>query len=187
LGTKPVVGDSYKGEDGVWESDEAEFARLVELHHGPLYRFALSLTRTETAASDLVQETFLAWAEKGHQLRDRSRARSWLFTTLHRQYLQGQRRAVRFPEVGMEAVGEDDYRVEAGVVGRLDAQGVVAALGRLEEDYRAPLSLCYLEDCTYEEIAAILGIPLGTVKSRISRGLGQLKRLVLGEAGKGGQ
>ena len=53
---------------------------LVDLYYGPLYRFALSLTRTETDACDLTQETFRIWATKGHQLQDRTRVKSWLFT-----------------------------------------------------------------------------------------------------------
>jgi RNA polymerase sigma-70 factor (ECF subfamily) len=177
-----AVGDSYEG--GVGGPDDAEFARLVDLHHGPLYRFALSLTRTETEAGDLVQATFLAWAAKGHQLRDRSRAKSWLFTTLHRQYLQRQRRVLRFPEVGYEAVEEGEFAVEPGVADRLDAQGAVAALGRLADEFRGPLSLFYLEDCSYEEIAAVLDLPLGTVKSRISRGLALLRRGLAGDPGR---
>ncbi|HEY3216319.1 MAG TPA: sigma factor [Candidatus Eisenbacteria bacterium] len=60
---------------------ETEFEDLVRAHHASLYRFALSLTRSEADASDLTQQTFLIWGSKGHQLRDRSRAKTWLFTS----------------------------------------------------------------------------------------------------------
>src|ERR1041385_6508574 len=54
---------------------ELDFQRLVDIHYGPLYRFAMSLTRTESEAGDLVQDTFLIWAAKGHQLRDLSKVK----------------------------------------------------------------------------------------------------------------
>ena len=56
---------------------ELDFERLVEEHHAPLYRFALSLSRDESEAADLVQETFYIWAAKGHQLTDPTRVKSW--------------------------------------------------------------------------------------------------------------
>lgn len=58
-----------------------DFQTLVDQFYGPLYRFAMSLTRAEADAADLVQETFLTWATKGHQLQDLSKVKSWLFTT----------------------------------------------------------------------------------------------------------
>ena len=61
-----------------------DFQQLVDRQYEPLFRFALSLTRSEADAADLTQQTFFLWASKGHQLRDRSKAKSWLFTTLYR-------------------------------------------------------------------------------------------------------
>jgi RNA polymerase sigma-70 factor (ECF subfamily) len=159
--------------------DERDFERLVELHYGPLYRFALSLTRTETDAGDLTQETFRIWAEKGHQLQDRTRAKSWLFTTLHRLYLQTQRRQTRFPHIELDAAGEEDLpSVDVQLADRLDAEGVVALLRRVDAQFQAAVALFYLEDYSYNEIAQVLEIPLGTVKSRIARGLAQLRQLL---------
>lgn len=80
------------------------FEHLVEAHHAQLYRFALSLTRNETDAEDLVQETFYVWAAKGHQLTDKTKAKTWLFTTLHREFLAKRRRTVRFPHHELEEV-----------------------------------------------------------------------------------
>jgi hypothetical protein len=57
-----------------------DFEQIVSQHYKPLYRFAVSLTRTEAYACDLTQQTFYIWATKGHQLRDRSKGKSWLFT-----------------------------------------------------------------------------------------------------------
>lgn len=158
---------------------ELDFQALVDLHYGPLYRFAVSLTHTESDASDLVQDTFLTWAAKGHQLLDRSKAKSWLFTTLHRRFLESLRRSTRFPEVELTAADADLPNVEPDLVDHLDAQHVVGLLAQVDPQYRAAVALFYLEDYSYQEIAAILEVPLGTVKSRIARGLARLKELVL--------
>ena len=158
--------------------DRPDFQHLVDLHYASLFRFALSLTRSESDASDLVQETFLTWAAKGHQLREAGRVKAWLFTTLHRSFLQSQRHATRFPHIELAAADEELPTCDPELVGRLDAQAVVELLGRVDAVFQAPVALFYLEDYSYRDISAILEIPLGTVKSRIARGLGQLKQLV---------
>jgi RNA polymerase sigma-70 factor, ECF subfamily len=177
LGTFVDAPASYAGESRGSESQS--FESLVELYYGPLYRFALSLTHTENDAGDLVQEAFLTWAEKGHQLRDSSKVKTWLFTTLHRRFLETQRRIVRFPHVEIGEADGELPAVEPALVDRLDAQGVVALLAQVDAQFQAAVALFYLEDYSYNEIAAILEVPLGTVKSRIARGLAQLKALVL--------
>jgi RNA polymerase sigma-70 factor (ECF subfamily) len=158
---------------------DLNFERLVEVYYVPLYRFAMSLARTESDAGDLVQDTFLAWAAKGHQLRDKTKVKAWLFTTLHRRFLESQRRVVRFPHLEMEEAGEELPKIEPVMVEQLDAQTVVELLKEVDPQFQAAVALFYLEDYSYNEIAAILEVPLGTVKSRIARGLGQLKALVL--------
>jgi RNA polymerase sigma-70 factor (ECF subfamily) len=159
--------------------DEIEFQRLVDLHYGPLYRFAMSLTRTEADACDLVQDTFVTFAAKGHQVREPSKTKSWLFTTLHRRFLEIQRRWTRFPHLELEAADEELPSVEPEFANRLDGRKILELLERVDPQYQAAVSLFYLEDYPYNEIAEILDVPLGTVKSRISRGIAQLKTLVL--------
>lgn len=139
----------------------------------------MSLTRTEDAAADLVQETFATWAEKSGQLRDSAKAKAWLFTTLHRLFLAAHRRIVKFPEIEIQEGIPDFPVVEADYVSRLDAQTAVDLLAQVDEQYRAVVALFYIEDYSYVEISEVLGIPLGTVKSRLARGLAQLKDLVL--------
>lgn len=156
-----------------------DFEVLVELYYGPLFRFAMSLTRSASDAGDLVQETFLTWASKGHQLSEPSKVKSWLFTTLHRIHLMTRRHATRFPEVELTAAEPELPSVEPGLVERFDAGEVVKLLGRVDAHFQAAVALFYLEDYSYNEIAEILEVPLGTVKSRVARGLAQLKDLVL--------
>ena len=174
-GTFVAAHSSY---DQAGRTPELDFERLVELHYGPLYRFAMSLARTEGDAADLVQDTFLTWAAKGHQLRDRTKVKAWLFTTLHRRFLESHRRIVRFPHVAVDEASEDLLRIEPVVIEQMDGRAVVDLLAQVDAQFRAAVALFYLEDHSYNEIAAILEVPLGTVKSRIARGLAQLRALV---------
>ena len=153
----------------------AIFQQLVDRYYPALYRFGLSLSGNTEAASDLVQQTFFLLAQKGHQLRDIARAKGWLFTTLYREYLTTHRRTAKFPEVELtEAVETPTQDPEA--YDALDGDAVMAALSQLEEVYRAPLTLFYLEELSYKEIAEVLDVPIGTVMSRLSRGKEQLRK-----------
>ena len=152
------------------------FNQLVEAQYTPLYRFALSLTKNPSDAGDLTQQTFFIWAKQGHMLREADKAKSWLFTTLYREFLRGRRRAERM--TALEDLGPVEADPPAPDVDRvtgMDAGLVVAALQEVDEVYRAPLTLFYMQDISYKEIAVILEIPIGTVMSRLSRGKAQLR------------
>lgn len=152
------------------------FQQLVDHYHGPLYRFAYSLSRSESAASDLTQQTFYIWATKGQALRDPTKAKSWLFTTLHREFLRSRQRDQRWSsleDLPPASVDLQDEKVETWR--KLDGAAVMDALLEVDEIFRIPLSLFYLEDFSYAEIAETLGIPKGTVMSRLSRGKQQLR------------
>ena len=152
------------------------FSQLVDAHYASLYRFALSLARREADACDLVQQTFYIWATKGDALREMSKAKSWLFTTLYREFLRGRRRDSRATSIEDLPPGEQDIAAEeVDRVAKMDAAGVVAALQSVDEVFRAPLTLFYLEDLSYIEIAEALDVPIGTVMSRLSRGKAQLR------------
>lgn len=152
------------------------FTQLVDAHYAPLYRFALSLTRNPSDACDLTQQTFFIWARKGEQLREAAKAKSWLFTTLYREFLRGRRRAEHVTALEDLPPGESDPAApEVDVVTGMDATLVVEALQEVDEVYRVPLTLFYLEDLAYKEIADALEVPIGTVMSRLSRGKAQLR------------
>jgi RNA polymerase sigma-70 factor (ECF subfamily) len=160
--------------------DELSFENLVNLHYEPLYRFALSLAHSEADACDLVQQTFYRWATKGGQLRDKSKAKSWLFTTLRREFLIRRRHEDKFPKVEISGVDGMELAANLPLPGKkLDGASVMAALQGLDETYRAPLALFYLEDNSYRDIADILEIPVGTVQSRISRAKELLRKIIL--------
>jgi len=158
--------------------DDATFEEVVNAHYQPLYRFAFSLAAHEAEARDLTQETFAQLGRKGDQIQDRSKIKSWLFTTLYRAFVDSHRSRMRHPHVEVEGA-EDELPVTLPKAGeRLDAALALQALKQVPEVYRAPLTLFYLEQHSYLEIAEILGVPPGTVMSRISRGRALLRQLM---------
>ncbi|HLP77543.1 MAG TPA: RNA polymerase sigma factor [Candidatus Paceibacterota bacterium] len=155
-----------------------DFESVVACYYEPLYQFAFSLTRSEADACDLAQQTFYIWATKGHQLRDITKVKTWLFTTLHRTFLESRRRLTRFPHHELSQLPLELPSLPPSYASNLDSAQVLGALANVDEVYQAPVALFYLEDCSYKEIAEILDIPIGTVKSRMARGILQLQNLL---------
>ena len=156
------------------------FEQIVDAHYQGLFRFAVSMCRSEATAQDLVQQTFLQWARKGHMLRDTSKVKTWLYTTIYREWLSIARRekkheVVEFePDLHGSAQNDDD-----GENPRVDGVTLQKALDQLDPSYRAPLVLFYLKELSYREIAESLGIPIGTVMSRLSRAKDHLRSIIL--------
>jgi len=158
-----------------------EIENLVSAHHAKLYRFAFSLARNEAEAADLTQQTYFKLTTKGNQIREAGKAKSWLFTTLYREFLALKRHSNRF--VSIDSDDDCDQHssrapvatVEADAVSKADANIVLDALSQVREIYRAPLALFYIDDLSYREIADILDIPMGTVMSRLARGKEDLR------------
>jgi RNA polymerase sigma-70 factor (ECF subfamily) len=175
------------GNSGGPAGGPAAFARLVDAHYAGLYRFALSLARNPADAADLVQQTFFVWATKGGALREEAKAKTWLFTTLYREFLRLRRIGARTTAIDDLPPAEQDVPdVEANTVAKLDAQLVVAALDEVAPGFREPLTLFYLQELSYLEIAEILEVPIGTVMSRLSRGKAQLRAALAAKARDGG-
>ena len=153
-----------------------DFQHLVEEYYSPLYRFAVSLGKEEPDACALTQQTFMIWAAEGHQLRDPSKIKTWLFTTLYREFLAAMRDEQQFGEVEEDTGVVDAPQMEASMANALDGAIIQDALHRLHFRYRGPVSLFYLKQHSYREIAEILEIPIDTVLSRISRGKAELRK-----------
>src|SRR5271165_2741782 len=158
--------------------EEMDITSIVERFYSALYRFAVSLTRSETDAADLVQETFLALTRRSHQIRDFSQIKSWLFTTLRREFLRTIRRRKIHCEV--ELLPDIHHLLASDLAPwrSLDARIVLDALLLVDEPYQATLRCFYLCEFSYKEIAKALKIPIGTVMSRLSRGKEQLKSII---------
>ena len=159
-------------------SADPEFENLVKLYYRDLYRFGFSLTGSEVDATDLTQETFYIWANKRHQLRNPANVKGWLFTTLHREFLKICRHRKRVAYEPINEGAQNLPHVYADVVNRIDARTLLNFLGQIDECYRAPLVLYYLEDLSYKQIGNVLAIPLGTVQSRIARAKIKLLQLL---------
>lgn len=154
--------------------DDAELRELLQR----LRRFALWLTRNPSSADDLVQATLeralSRWSGKGD-----GNLRAWLFSILYRQFLDGERRARRQARL-LEFFGgrsQEAPSTEELVVN----QATLEAFGRLPSEQRALLLLVSVEGLSYKETAETLGIPIGTVMSRLSRARKALRELAEGE------
>lgn len=157
----------------------------------PLYNFAYHLTGSREEAEDLVQETYLRAIKSIGRYQEGSNPKAWLFTILKNYFINEYRRRVNRPqEVDFEQVAETIREEENGSAQspeyltsdiesweHLLSDEVLEALQKLKEEYRIVLIMADLEDFKYEEIAEMLEVPIGTVRSRLHRA-----RLILGEA-----
>src|SRR5216684_5380083 len=148
---------------------EVDYEQAVNSFYEPLYGFAYSLSGNENDACELTQETFARLLARSSQLRDGSKIKSWLFTTLYRVFLGWKSRERRLPHLEISSVEHELPPIAAELVDTMERDTVREALLEIDERYRAPLTLYYLEEHSYEEIAELLEIPIGTVMSRLSR------------------
>jgi len=158
-------------------------------HFSALNRFALSLCNNKFDADDLVSETILKAYENFGRVKDESKIKQWLFRILNNQFISNYRSRKKFVEVEsedneykndniesfslFEAIAKSDY-VEEGnpekqFISELTQHQITNAITELPEEFRAALILCDMEDFSYAEISEILKVPIGTVRSRISR------------------
>jgi RNA polymerase sigma factor (sigma-70 family) len=159
---------------------DLDLEAIVGRFYAPLYRFALSLTKSEAEAADLTQQTFLILAQRSHQIRDVSKVKCWLFTTLRREFLRIIRAHANHPHQEFQPDIHDSPSLPDDALRALDAKAVVDALAAVEPTYRNAVELFYLSELSYKEIAETLDVPIGTVMSRLSRGKQQLKAILAG-------
>ena len=164
--------------------DDLDYEKAVSLHHEDLHRFALSLTRNLHDARDLTQESYCRLLAKGDQLRDHTKVRSWLFTTLYRVFLGWKRHEKRFPHTEITAAEPELPALTPDIVNKLDSSVVMDALLEIDEHHRTPLVLFYLQSLSYQEIARMLDVPIGTVMSRLSRAKNMLRTLISARDGQ---
>jgi RNA polymerase sigma-70 factor, ECF subfamily len=161
-----------------------------------VYRFALSLTRDAADADDVVQDTFLRAYRSWHTFQPGSDCRRWLFTICRNAFLRSrerERHQVELEDGDVEAMASVMVHVNAvrdgvdGALTRIDlAPALSDALGRLHEPFRSAVVLVDVEDQSYEAASEILGVPIGTVRSRLFRGRRLLQEMLLAYAADAG-
>ena len=165
-----------------------EFWELAQYHTRFLYNVAFRYVGNRYDAEDLVQETLYTAYQKFHQLKDSRKFKSWMFTILRNHFLKWQRKKASVQTDGFED-GIDylsqlesvsmQQDVAAAYENKVEAETVQSILNKLPERYKAVLILYYMEDSSYQEIAEMLAVPVGTVMSRLSRAKQMMKKALL--------
>jgi RNA polymerase sigma-70 factor (ECF subfamily) len=162
------------------DAERTDFERTTLPHLKDCYAFALSLARDATDAEDLVQETYLRAQRCFDQFEPGTHAKAWLFTILRRLHIDRHRRERARPayqakeEMESLAVAPDESLPPEAPRG-LEAADVLATLGEIPEPFRLAVRLRDVDGFSYREIGRILGVPPGTVMSRIHRGRESLR------------
>jgi RNA polymerase sigma-70 factor (ECF subfamily) len=170
----------FIGGRGFTDQDQA----LIIRHIGALRRFAMGLCHDRHLADDLVQDCLERAISRWHLRRDDGNLKAWLFTILHNQFINDRRRYAR--RGAMPSL--EDLPIEPATIAdqedNLRVQDILAVVEQLAYDHRALILLIGVEELSYEEAAQVLGVPIGTVMSRLSRARDRLRHL-LQQAGSG--
>ncbi|HNV77509.1 MAG TPA: sigma-70 family RNA polymerase sigma factor [Gemmatimonadaceae bacterium] len=167
------------------DTRDAEFARDALPFMDDVYRFANSLTRNPADAEDLVQETYLRAYRSWHTFQPGSDARRWLFTICRNAFLRSReklRHEVEVDDSNAETLAAVQAHAEMRqdgsdqILSRVDlAPALTHALDELAEPFRSTVILVDVEDQSYDAASEVLGVPVGTVRSRLFRGRRQLQ------------
>lgn len=157
------------------QGDAASFERLVRRWQAPLLNYAYRLTSDQAAAQDVVQETWMVVIRGLVTLKDVSRFRPWLFRIASHKCQDHWRRHQSRRRIAEELQQADAATAEAPDASRTDME---AAFKRLPPDSRTVLALMYLQDFSVAEMADVLALPEGTVKSRLFHARQQLRQLM---------
>ena len=177
------MADHAPSDDNPRRLEPHDLARLVADHHAALYRYAYRLSGSTADAEDLTQQAFLTAAAKGDQVRSAEGVRPWLYAVLRNTWLKSRRK--RVPVIAGDLdLALDSIPEELPETPLVDREELQAALDGLPEEFKVVVLMFYYEHCSYKEIADQLGLPIGTVMSRLSRAKSQLRaRLFPDESG----
>ena len=152
--------------------------QAIEAEIPRLRRYARALTRDVVLADDLVQDCLTRALAKLHLWQGGTDLHAWLFTILHNQYVNHVRRSVR-EGAGVRLSDNEPLLARAPQQGQgLELRDLGRAIAKLPEEQRSTLLLVGLEGMRYDEVAAVLDVPVGTIRSRLSRGREALRRLM---------
>lgn len=157
---------------------EHELRHRIEAEIPRLRRYARALTRNQIAADDLVQDCLVRGLSKLHLWQEGTDLRAWLFTILHNQYVSQVRVWVREGTAVAVSEIEPSLTCAAGQLRHLELRDLNRAMALLPEEQRVIILLVGLEGMSYDAVAEIVGVPVGTVRSRLSRGREALRVLM---------
>jgi len=162
----------------------SDICELIEAEIPRLRRYARALLRNTDGADDLVQDTILLALEKNHLYERGTNLRAWLFTLMHNHYVNLVRRSVRRGQTIL--VEKVTLASPAAQIATVELRDLERAIAHLPEEQRETLLLIGLEGMTYDEVAQICGVPIGTVRSRLSRAREELRRMTEGKDARPG-
>lgn len=162
------------------ETSAARFEAEAMPHLNDLFRTALRVIGEKAGAEDVVQETYLQAWKSFDRFEPGTNCRAWLYRILFHCIQHQRRKLLRFPAAdnASDLLDTVAARPEPALGTLSDAQ-ILEALDRLPPDFRAVVLLADVEEFAYKEVAGVLGIPLGTVMSRLSRGRKLLRQALL--------
>jgi len=157
-------------------------ATLIEAQIPGLRRFACTLLRgDQEAADDLVQDTLERAISHWNLRRNQANLRGWLYTILYHRFLSNQDRMRRRGSHAALTEETELPGIDGGQHSLLERRDLLRAFAALPAEQRAVLLLVGVEDISYQDAARVLGVPIGTVMSRLSRGRERLRRAIHGE------
>jgi RNA polymerase sigma factor (sigma-70 family) len=142
---------------------------LMEASIPALRRYAGSLLRDRQDVDDLVHDCLVRAIDRLDTRRDDGNVRAWLFAIMHNLYVSQFHRKRSKENLGIDGLAETALAVHARQEGHVQVGDVMLAVQRLPEEYRSVLLLVAVEDLSYADVAQVLGIPIGTVMSRLAR------------------
>lgn len=148
-----------------------------------LRRYAHTLTRDRVAADDLVQDCIVRALSNIHLWQRGTNFHAWLFAIMRNEYVDGVRRATRGGTPPLARETEPLFKRAAEQDKRLEVRDLNRALRRLSEEQRIAVLLAGLDGLSYKTVADLAGVPLGTIRARISRARAALRRLTGAEGG----
>jgi RNA polymerase sigma-70 factor (ECF subfamily) len=159
----------------------SEMAALIEPHIPALRRYAFALIRDDATADDLVQDCLERAVSRWHLRRSDGDIRAWLFTILHNLFVSQRRQVLRRgPHRALEDV-EGETGIPSAQEHAIIHRDMLRALALLPEDQQSVLVLVGVEDLSYAQAARVVGVPVGTIMSRLSRARNRLRSLMDGE------
>lgn len=165
------------------KTNQVKLNAVLESNYANLYRIAYAWSQDESLAQDLVQDTMLKSLQKADQVESFENVDRWLCKIMHNLFYDNCRQSARWQQVNVDDCDEQlrTESIETLYIHKQTIRNIHAAIGSLPIDQREVIVLVDLQGYSYQEVAEIAEVPVGTVMSRLSRGRAKLKKLITSE------